>query len=512
MIDKALDYEGLKLYNSKVKSEYIKDLTLQDNTITYTKGDGGTGVIELNSGEGNGNADTLDGHDSTYFASKESVDTIQTTSSGTLSQVGWYRVAEYKVLDNSSKSLILNGYYGNRCYLTIHQSKWNADVTETHKILFNPSYATRYFKELEGIGVQYVTKVRHTIDVGNATSYLEMYVSSNNAIGCFIKVDDGKDVENTWQAITPILTSETVDGVTITCVYDIPSNASPATTADLANYLPSNGGTIIGDTSSPLQLQSSDSSMAWLGFKNNNGVDMGAIGYNGENNPYVYLPNVGGKTLIHAGNINNYALPLDGSKAMTGNLSISNTNGSMALMTSTSGIGLMDKSTTKWILRKFGGAYYVDDDKVIIHSGNYTGYITPANIGAAPSSHSHNYAGSSSAGGAATSALNVTSDNTMILYAEKSNEINFGGSNANSSGNIIFGYRAKDSKAIPTNFIFGGSTGTATLQATAFTGTSAKATADANGNNIADTYATKTSLGTQVTYSLEGTTLYINTK
>ena len=40
----------------------------------------------------------------------------------------------------------------------------------------------------------------------------------------------------------------------------------------------------------------------------------------------------------------------------------------------------------------------------VLDESNYKSYCTPGNIGAAPSSHTHNYAGSSSAGGAATSA------------------------------------------------------------------------------------------------------------
>lgn len=44
------------------------------------------------------------------------------------------------------------------------------------------------------------------------------------------------------------------------------------------------------------------------------------------------------------------------------------------------------------------------------------------------------------------------------------------------------------------------------------TGTAAKATADADGNNISNTYAKTASLGTQVTYTLSGTTLTITTK
>ena len=53
----------------------------------------------------------------------------------------------------------------------------------------------------------------------------------------------------------------------------------------------------------------------------------------------------------------------------------------------------------------------------------------------------------------------------MTLYAH-GNEINFGGTY--NSPTIYFGYRATENKPIPTSFIFGGSTGTATLTAGGF--------------------------------------------
>lgn len=59
-------------------------------------------------------------------------------------------------------------------------------------------------------------------------------------------------------------------------------------------------------------------------------------------------------------------------------------------------------------------------------------------------------------------------DGTMTIYSMANNEVNFGGSN--NSATIYFGYRAKDSKPIPTSFVFGGSTGTATLTAAKFKG------------------------------------------
>lgn len=54
-----------------------------------------------------------------------------------------------------------------------------------------------------------------------------------------------------------------------------------------------------------------------------------------------------------------------------------------------------------------------------------------------PSTHAHSYIG----------------DGTMSIYAERSNEINFGGTSTHST--IVFGYRAKDSKSIPNTFVFG---------------------------------------------------------
>lgn len=71
-----------------------------------------------------------------------------------------------------------------------------------------------------------------------------------------------------------------------------------------------------------------------------------------------------------------------------------------------------------------------------------------------------NAATSSSCTGNAATATKC-GDGTCYGYFHHSNELNFGGSNTSTT--IFFGYRAMDSRAIPTNFIFGGSTGTATI-------------------------------------------------
>lgn len=74
----------------------------------------------------------------------------------------------------------------------------------------------------------------------------------------------------------------------------------------------------------------------------------------------------------------------------------------------------------------------------------------------------------------ATISRSLGTDDSLKLYAQFSNEINFGG--ANTGTDIYIGYRATDSRPIPTNFIFGGS-GSATITAARFTGTADTAVA-----------------------------------
>lgn len=90
--------------------------------------------------------------------------------------------------------------------------------------------------------------------------------------------------------------------------------------------------------------------------------------------------------------------------------------------------------------------------------------ITPSGIGAAASSHTHNYAGSSSAGGSATSAVKLDSsagDSNTPVYFSDGKPVACTSLDLNTSGNAA---------------------------------TATKATQDGSGNNIVNTYATKTAL------------------
>ena len=90
---------------------------------------------------------------------------------------------------------------------------------------------------------------------------------------------------------------------------------------------------------------------------------------------------------------------------------------------------------------------------------NYTNYtVTKTGSGASGTW------GISISGNAATATKSGIS--TIWLYPENSNEINIGGTSTNSI--ICFGYRAKDSRPIPSKIVFGGSTGSTELQASSF--------------------------------------------
>lgn len=108
-----------------------------------------------------------------------------------------------------------------------------------------------------------------------------------------------------------------------------------------------------------------------------------------------------------------------------------------------------------------------------IHDDN-PHHITTYSIGAANVNHTHLYAGSSTAGGSATS----------VAYEEgtsnQSRHVWF--SNASSQGKLVY----------DNDFKYNPSTNVLTVGS--ITGTAAKATSDGSGNNIVNTYATKTAL------------------
>ena len=62
----------------------------------------------------------------------------------------------------------------------------------------------------------------------------------------------------------------------------------------------------------------------------------------------------------------------------------------------------------------------------------------------------------------------TTGNSSVKLYVQNNDEVNFGGTPTNGSTTVYFGYRSVDSRTVPTSYIFGGSTGTATVTANGF--------------------------------------------
>lgn len=160
------------------------------------------------------------------------LDNIQTASKGTLSQAGWYRVADY----NGRSVQALQGSTSNSCIVSVKKA-FNTLGTEEYLLRCKSVYQSQTFvlMDSEVNGTQLITKIRYVQD-NSTKAYLEIYYAqsvTNIVTVSLLDVLDGEQNRH-WQAITPILTSESVDGVTVTCTYDIPANAKPTTNLDIA--------------------------------------------------------------------------------------------------------------------------------------------------------------------------------------------------------------------------------------------------------------------------------------
>lgn len=154
-------------------------------------------------------------------AMQDQLDKIQTTSRAGLSQAGWYRVAVYE-------SPSLDSVRGDRANITELTIKRNFSISnnEYHLLRLRSVYNSQEIISLDSkSNTQLITKARMTYETGETNkAYLEIYYNSNLSNVTTFIVSHGDDYGLRWQAIAPTLTSESVDGVTVTCTYDIPAN------------------------------------------------------------------------------------------------------------------------------------------------------------------------------------------------------------------------------------------------------------------------------------------------
>lgn len=127
---------------------------------------------------------------------------------------GWHRIAK------------ANGRGFNSCVISLKRS-FNAPAPEYQKIQFLTTPNKQKFVSLAAISdVHMWTKIRETWDEANSIVYLEIYQCQDSYTNLwYITIEDAIGAYNTeWKAMEPVLTSETVSGVTVLVSLDLPDN------------------------------------------------------------------------------------------------------------------------------------------------------------------------------------------------------------------------------------------------------------------------------------------------
>lgn len=282
----------------------------------------------------------------------------------------------------------------------------------------------------------------------------------------------------------------------------------------------------------------------WLGAKDGsnphiNGRVYVSSGYDtttSKGNPTIYISvpkddNTGrleNYPVLHSGNYTNYCTPTNIGAAtsdhdhdsvylkLTGGTIASGSFGPLTIKRNTSDnaaikfenstgvIGALAMSSGDGFFRRYNS----DNSKssIILDAENYKTYCTPANIGAATASHTHQYAGSASAGGAATSALKLTNASGDVVIGSATAPVYFK-SGVPTKCTYTLG------KSVPSDAVFTDTHYTTSLKV----GNSATATANkstTNGNTylnlmdnttVRDSHKIVGSGGTTVTSDASGT-------
>ena len=140
------------------------------------------------------------------------------TKHASVTGAGWYRIAKYAVSDGSSKVGA-----GDNSVDVVIQRNYNNEDNEHHEFKVMSIYNHQEFVDVcNKSNVHRFTKARYTYDSDGA--YIEVRYSSNTVNDFRITLSNTLSGSRTthWEPICE-KTSETVDGVTITATYDIPS-------------------------------------------------------------------------------------------------------------------------------------------------------------------------------------------------------------------------------------------------------------------------------------------------
>lgn len=251
------------------------------------------------------------------------------------------------------------------------------------------------------------------------TNYIGQLLLGSYSIFYRTKVDTWSD----WKRIA--LTS------------DIPTKLSQLTDDVVdGKYLPITGGIINTAATTPLNIKNTQSDPTEVGIRfMYNNDSKGWIGYNTQSGTTLYTYNgahklgvkddgiayVDSNTLIHSGNIKDQYV---------------------------AGVYDSYNPLMKITFNYAGDAITSNPTWLACWNGYTLSYVSPDNVKAGKADHA-----------------TVFGSNDFKVYAENSNEINFGGTAAKT--NVYFGYRDKDGIAVPQNYYFG-SSGGANVRAGAF--------------------------------------------
>lgn len=133
------------------------------------------------------------------------------SANGVVDKQGWYRIAKIGADRSTSCVIILKRTH-------------NSPSPEYQKVQFLTEYNLYKFASLAALSSTHMwTKIRATKEKEN--EYIEIYQNvesfKNN---WFIFIEGAIGPYSTWKAMEPVLTQETVSGVTVLASLDLPAN------------------------------------------------------------------------------------------------------------------------------------------------------------------------------------------------------------------------------------------------------------------------------------------------
>lgn len=221
---------------------------------------------------------------STGYLQEHFVPDYVSSAEGRVTAKGWYRIA--KAVGNHNE---------NSCVISIKRG-YNSPAPEYQKIQFMTAWDFKKLVSLAAYSRAHIwTKIRHTYDSASSTEYIEIYQDRDTyANSWLITIEDALSAysnEKNWTAMAPVLTSETVSGVTVNASLNLPSYF------DMDFLLKTEGGELtgaVGLKGAGRFTYHADASTEYargFEYRNSSGAVAGGIGAHGKNGEFskIYL-------------------------------------------------------------------------------------------------------------------------------------------------------------------------------------------------------------------------------